>query len=258
MVTMSAAVILDRWELPEATLVAALLARHAALPEPVAAKLARRAGPIVWENAPPASAQALAEALSSSGHPARVIAQSRVAAPSTARRVHVLALDGEHLGVQLKYSGPPEWVAWNDVLAISAGAFQKESKKTEVVETTLSHGMVVVDERVQIDIARDLVVEVFAHPLADRGRLLHIRLHSQEVNYAQTMGGTIHESWREKFTLLVAKLGLRAEAALVSPQTEALVASGMQPQNCTVYPYFADEEEFAAHNRWLLTRRNAG
>jgi hypothetical protein len=169
----------------------------------------------------------------------------------------VLALDDQHLGVQLKYSGPPEWVAWNDVLAISAGAFKKETKKTEVVETMIGHGQMIVDERVQIDIARDLVVELFALPLADRTRTLHIRLHSQEVNYAQTMGGTIHESWREKFALLVAKLGLRAEGALVSPQTEALVASGMHPQNCTVNPYFADEAEFAAHNRWLLTRRNA-
>jgi hypothetical protein len=252
---MSAAVILERWELPEAALVAALLAQHAGLPEPVAAKLARRSGAIVWENAPPNQAAALAGALSAAGFPARVIAQSQVAAPSTARRVHVLALDGEHLGVQLKYSGPPEWVAWNDVLAISAGAFKKETKKTEVVETMIGHGQVVVDERVQIDIARDLVVELFVLPLADRARILHIRLHSQEVNYAQTMGGTIHESWREKFALLVAKLGLRAEAALISPQTEALVASGMQPQNCTVNPYFATEEDFAAHNRWLLTRR---
>lgn len=255
---MSSAVILDRWELPERTLVAGLLAQHAGMPEPVAAKLARRAAGIVWENAPPESAAAVSAALTTSGFPTRVVPQAAVAASSTARRVHVLALDGEHLGVQLKYSGPLEPVAWSDVLAISAGAFKIESRKTEVVETVLGHGQVIVDERVQVDIARDLVVELFALPLENRSQLLHLRLHSQEVNYAKCVGGTIHESWREKFCLLVAKLGLRSESALVSPQTEALVACGMQPQNCAVYPYFADEEEFAAHNRWLLTRKGAG
>jgi hypothetical protein len=255
---MSSAVILDRWELPERTLVAGLLAQHAGLPEPVAAKLAKRAAGIVWENAPPEAAGALAAALTASGFASRVVPQAAIAAPSTARRVHVLALDGEHLGVQLKYSGPLEQVAWSDVLAISAGAFKIESKKTEVVETVIGHGQVIVDERVQVDIARDLVVELFALPLENRSQLLHIRLHSQEVNYAKCVGGTIHESWREKFCLLVAKLGLRSESALVSPQTEALVACGMQPQNCAVYPYFADEEEFAAHNRWLLTRKGTG
>jgi hypothetical protein len=202
---------------------------------------------------------ALAGALTASGFPAQMVAQSHVAAPSTPRRVHVLVLDGEHLGVQLRYSGPPEWVAWNDVLAISAGAFKTESKQTELVQMTVPlAGMpTITQERVQVEIARDLVVEFFGLPLADRSRVLHVRLHCQEVNYAQTMGGTIHESWREKFSRLVAKLGLRAERALVSEQTEALVASGMQPQNCDVYPYFADEEEFAAHNRWLLTRKRS-
>ena len=252
---MSAAVMLDRWELPERPLVAALLVQHAGLPQPVALKLARSAAGIVWENAPPPAAQAVAAALTGSGFPARAIAQSQVAAPSSPRRVHVLAMDGEHLGVQLRYSGPPEWVAWTDVLAISAGAFKTETKKTEVVETVLPGRAVITQELMQVDIARDLVVEFFALPLADRSRVLHVRVHAQEVNYAQTLGGTIHESWREKFSLLVAKLGLRAEKALLSPQTEALVASGMQPQNCAVYPYFADDEEFAAHNRWLLTRR---
>jgi hypothetical protein len=255
---MSFAVILDRWELPERTLVASLLSQHAGLPEPVAAKLARRAAGIVWENGSLEAAKALAAAMTATGFPARAVPQSVVAGPSTARRVHVLALEGERLGVQLKYSGPLDAVAWSDVLAISAGAFKIESKKTEVVETVVGRGVVIVDERVQVDIARDLVVELFALPLADRSQLLHIRLHSQEVNYAKCVGGTIHESWREKFCLLVAKLGLRSEAAVLSPQTEALVACGMQPQNCAVYPYFADEEEFAAHNRWLLTRKRAG
>lgn len=256
---MSHAVVLDQWQLPEPSLVANLLAQQGGLPPPVAQKLAQRAAGIVWENAPPATAQALVKGLAAHGYPARVIAQSHVPAASSPRRVHVLALDGEHLGVQLRYSGPPEWIAWNDVLAISAGAFKTVSTTTETTQVKLAQGMIVMeDQQVHVDIARDLVVEFFALPLADRSRLLHIRLHSQEVNYAQTMGGTIHESWREKFSLLVAKLGLRAEQALVSPQTEALVACGMHPQQSAINPYFENEEEFAAHNRWLLARKRAG
>jgi hypothetical protein len=254
---MSAAVLLERWELPDKTLVASLLVQHGGLPQPVAQKLARAGAGIVWENAPPEAAMAVAAALTASGYPASMVAQSLVPPPSSARRVHVLALESEHLGVQLRYSGPPEWVAWNDVLAISAGAFKTETKKTEVVETVLPGRAMISQELIQIDIARDLIVEFFGLTLADRSRMLHVRLHCQEVNYAQTLGGTIHESWRDKFALLVARLGLRAERALVSPQTEALVASGMQPQNCSVYPYFASEEEFAAHNQWLLARRRA-
>jgi hypothetical protein len=37
-----------------------------------------------------------------------------------------------------------------------------------------------------------------------------------------------------------------------------LVACGMQPQHCAVNPYFDGDEEFAAHNRWLLARKRAG
>jgi hypothetical protein len=256
---MSHAVVLDHWQLPERSLVENLLAQQGGVPPPVAQKLAGRATGLVWENAPPAAAPAMAAALTASGYPARVIPQSCVPGPSTPRRVHVLVLDADKLGVQLRYSGPPEWVAWNDVLAVSAGAFKTVTTTTETSQLKLAQGMIVVDDQqVHVDIARDLVVELFAVPLADRTGLLHVRLHSQEVNYAQTVGGTIHESWREKFCLLVAKLGLRAEAALLSPQTEALVACGMLPQNCPVNPYFDGEEEFAAHNRWLLARKRAG
>jgi hypothetical protein len=256
---MSHAVILERWQRPTDSLLVDLFARHGGLPPPVAKKLAERASGIVWENAPRPSADAIVAGLRELGFPAQVIAQSHIPPPSSPRRVHLLALDDEHLGVQLRYTGPLDAIAWNDVLTISAGAFQSEKSTTKTTVTTLSHGMVVVtDEHVQVDIARDLVVELFALPLADRTQLLHIRLHSQEVNYAQSMGGTIQESWREKFSMLVAKLGLRAEQALVSEQTEALVASGMHPQLCTTYPYFESEAEFASHNRWLLARKRAG
>jgi hypothetical protein len=248
------AVLLDRFELPERSLVAAFLVQHAALPQPVADKLSRRATAIVWENAPGPAAGAVAGALSAAGKPARVVPQRLVPQETTPRRVHTLQLDGEQLGFQLKYSGPPEWVAPSDVLVISAGAFKTQTRKTEQTETYLMHGEVIRDERVQIDIARSVIADLFAVPAADRTAMLHVRLNSQEVNYAQTLGGTIHESWREKFSVLIAKLGLRAERALVSPQTEALLAAGMMPESCALDPYFNSDEEFAAYTRWLLCR----
>jgi hypothetical protein len=142
------AVALDRFPLPERGLVASVLAQHAGLPEPVAAKLAQRATGIVWENAPPAAADAVARALAAQGFPARPIAQSCVPTIGLPRRVHVLQLDGEHLGIPLKYNGPPELVAWNDVLVISCGAFQTETTRTIETQTHLIHGEVVSDERV--------------------------------------------------------------------------------------------------------------
>ena len=252
------AVALDRFPLPEQQLVASILAQHAGLPEPVAAKLAQRATGIVWENAPPAAASVVARALAAQGFPARPIEQSCVPTIGVPRRVHMLQLDGEHLGIPLKYNGPPELVAWNDVLVISCGAFQTETTRTIETQTHLIHGEVVSDERVQVEVTRNIAAELFAVPLADRTRLLHVRLSSHEFNYALTLGSTIHESWREKFAVLVAKLGLRAERALISPQTEALLAAGMSPQNCDVNCYFDSDDEFAAYNRWLVARARAG
>jgi hypothetical protein len=125
------AVILDQFRgesptagvLPDRGVLAAILSQHAGMPPPVANKLAERATAIVWENAPAAAAAAVTKALTAAGHPARAIAQSHVLDIAAPRRVHVLSLDGEHLGVQLKYNGPPEPVAWDDVLVISAGVF---------------------------------------------------------------------------------------------------------------------------------------
>lgn len=252
------AVIVDRYPLPDQGLVAAVLASHGGLPDPVAAKLAPRTGGIAWENAPPAAATAVAKALTAQGHPARTIDQGCVPTLGQPRRVHVLKLDGEHLGIQLKYSGPPELVAWSDVLVLSCGAFENESSRTVTSETYLMDGTVVSDERVQVDVTRNIAAELFAVPLADRSRLIHVRLSSHEFNYALTLGGTIHEGWREKFALLVAKLGLRAERSLVSPQTESLLAAGMSPQNCTLNCYFESDDAFAAYNRWLVSRAQAG
>lgn len=252
------AVALDRYPLPERELVASILAQHAGLPEPVATKLAQRATGIVWENAPPDAAEAVARAFAAQGFPARAIAQTCIPTLGVPRRVHVLQLGGEHLGIPLKYNGPPELVAWNDVLVISCGAFQIETTRTIESETQLINGEVVSDERVQVDVTRNIAGDLFAVPLADRSRLLHVRLSSHEFNYALTLGSTIHESWREKFAVLVAKLGLRAERALISPQTEALLEAGMMPQNCAVNCYFDSDGQFAAYNRWLVARQRAG
>jgi hypothetical protein len=252
------AVALERYPLPERGLVTSVLTQHAGLPEPVAAKLAQRATGIVWENAPHAAAEAVAKSLSAQGYPSRIIPQTCVPTIGLPRRVAALKLDGEHLGIPLKYNGPPEWVAWNDVLVVSCGTFQTEKRQTIETQTHLIHGEIVSDQRVQVDVTRNIVADLFAVPLADRSQLLHVRLSSHEFNYALTLGGTIHEGWREKFAVLVAKLGLRAERALISPQTEALPATGMSPQNCTVNCYFDSDEEFAAYNRWLVARQRAG
>ena len=252
------AVVVDRYPPPEEAVVAAVLAEHAGLPPPVAKKLAGRARGIVWENAPLAAAQSVSQSLTKQGFPAQPIAQNCVPTLGQPRRVHVLKLDGEHLGIQLRYNGPPEWVAWNDVLVISCGAFQHETTRAVETETRLVDGVIVKDERIQVDLTRQIVADVFLVPLADRSQLLHVRLVSHEFNYALTFGGTIHEGWREKFALLVAKLGLRAERAVVSRETEALLACGMSPQHCAINCYFDSDEQFAAYNRWLVARARAG
>ena len=76
-----------------------------------------------------------------SGLAARVVPQELVVPKMNPRRVHILQLDGEALGVQLKYSGPPEWIAWRDVLVLSAGAIKTQTAKTEAHEIVTPRGL---------------------------------------------------------------------------------------------------------------------
>jgi hypothetical protein len=251
------AVIFERYKFAEPALVAAVLQQQAGAPLPLAMKLAKRGGGIPLENATLEQAEAIAAGLGAAGHGARVVPQEKVPPATAPRRVHVLALDGDALGVHLKYSGPPEWIEWRDVLVISAGVLKTETVTTITHESRDMQGIVHLDQRTQVDLQRNVVAELFADA-AHGTRLVHIRLSCHEVNYAKTLGATIHETWREKFSLLLAKLGLKCERALISPQTEALLAAGMVPSDAALDPYFASDEEFAAYNRWLLCRQRLG
>jgi len=251
----TSAVLVDSGELPPPEVLAEAFERCAAFPRPVALRLAQRAKWFLWEDAPAAAAQALGQGLSAAGYATRVVPQGAIVAPSNPRRVHVLKIEGDVLGVQLKYTGPPTWIAWTDVLVLSAGAIRSETTRRETTEVQLLDGERIVDTRLQTDIERAILTDIYA--LA-AGELLYLRLNCHEVNYAQTIGGSIKEGWREKFSLLLARLGLRASAALVSPQTEALLAAGMVPDAAVPSPYFAGEEEFAQYNRWLVTRKRLG
>jgi hypothetical protein len=256
--TMAAcAAIFERYKFAEPAVVAAVLLQHAGAPPAMAMKLAKLGGGIPLENAPAPQAEAVATALAAAGHPARVIPQEKVPPRTMPRRVHVLTLDGDALGLQLKYSGPPEWIEWRDVLVISAGAITKETVKTITHETRDMHGGLHLDQRTQVDLQRQVIAELYADS-AHGTRLVHIRLSCHEVNYAKTLGATIHETWREKFSVLLAKLGMKSERASISPQTEALLAAGMVPSDAALDPYFATEDDFAAYNRWLLCRHRLG
>ena len=251
----TSAVLIDSSEPPPADVLAEAFERCAGFPRPVALRLSQRAKWFLWENAPAAAAQALGQGLSAAGYPARVVPQGAVVAASNPRRVHVLKLDGDALGVQLKYTGPPTWIAWHDVLVLSAGAIRSETTKRETTELQLLNGERIVDTRLQTDIERAILADIYA--LA-AGELLYLRLNCHEVNYAQTTGGSIKEGWREKFSLLLARLGLRATSAVISPETEALLAAGMVPDAAAPSPYFTGEEDFAQYNRWLVTRKRLG
>jgi hypothetical protein len=219
-------------------------------------RLAGRARWIVWEDAPEASALAVASGLSSAGYRVTVVRQGDVVPSLTPRRVHVIKPEAEALGLQLKYTGPLERIAWPNVLVLSAGAIREEKTKTEHVEVDLGRQGKYIEKRTKVDITRTVLADLYAN--AQNGSLLYVRLHCQEVNYAKSIGATVHDSWREKFAALLARLGLRATSAAISPQTEALLAAGMVPDACTTSAYFADEDEFALYNRWLATRKRLG
>jgi hypothetical protein len=48
---------------------------------------------------------------------------------------------------------------------------------------------------------------------------------------------------------------LKATAALVSPETESLLAAGLMPDAAGLNPYFAGDSDFTQYNRWLATRK---
>src|SRR5262245_15838165 len=232
------AVLLERGgDLPPPELLAEIFERQAGFPRAAAQRLAARARWFLWENAPAEAAQALAEGLSASGYPARAVPQGAVVPPTNPRRVHVLSLQEGALGVQLKYTGPLTWIPWNEVLVLSAAAIKSETRTTEVQETVVARGHVVVDTRVQVDLERAILADIYATS-PSLGELLCLRLNSREVNYAQTIGASINESWRDKFSLILARLGLRATSALISPQTESLLAAGLIPDAAALNPYF--------------------
>jgi hypothetical protein len=252
----TAAVLLDAREPPPLEVAAAIFEQAGGFPRPAALRLAQRARWFAWENAPTQAAAAVCRGLVEAGYSARVVAQHDLVPQAAPRRVHVLQLDEAALGVQLKYTGPPEWIPWANVLVLSAGAIKTETTKTEVHETVTAHGQLLVDSRVQVDISRTILADVYA--LGTGGGLHYFRLNSHEVNYAQTIGGSIQEGWREKFALLLARLGLKATAALISPETESLLAAGLIPDAASPSPYFAGESDFAQYNRWLATRQRLG
>lgn len=254
---MTHAVLLEEYRPVPSPLLMAILEQQLKMPRQMAAKLSKTPSGHPIENVPEPQAKLIAEAITAGGHPARVIPQNQVVPATTPRRVHVLDLDGEMLGIQLRYSGAPEWVRWDDVLVLSCGAIRTETTKKEVVETAIARMGTITQEIYHTDITRNLLLEMFA-VAAQSKQLLHVRLQCHEVNYAKTLGGTIHESWREKFAVLVAKLGLKSNNALISPQTEAMLAAGMVPASCQVNPYFDTEQDFVAYNRWLLNRQRLG
>ena len=252
----SAILVNDGQALPPVPLLTTIFEQQVSLPRPVAMRLAGRARWIVWEDAPHTSAQAVADGLSSAGYRVAVVAQSDVVPTLTPRRVHIVKPEVEALGLQLKYSGPLEHIAWPDVLVLSAGAIREEKTKTEHVEVDLGRQGKYIETRTKVDITRTILADLYVTTAS--GSLLYVRLHCQEVNYAQSIGASAHESWRDKFAVLVARLGLCATSAAISPQTEALLAAGMVPDACTTSAYFADEDEFAIYNRWLATRKRLG
>ncbi|MDX1946915.1 MAG: hypothetical protein SFU86_16050 [Pirellulaceae bacterium] len=249
------AVILEQSPPPPPAVLIDLLQRQG-IPKPVAQKLARQSGEIVWEHAEAEPAAALAGALSNCGHPARVVSQADVPPVTRPRRVPRLDLDEPRLGIFVGYGDEPVWFAWEQVLVLSAGVFKSEKIESRAEEVRNVEGMLVgMERRVKVELERRIVADLFA----DEGtELRHFRLQSHELNYSQTMGGTALQSWREKFTLVLARLALRSAQALISPQTEALLAAGLIAADCQVDPYFEDDERFAAHNRWLVLRHRLG
>ena len=227
------AVALDRYPLPERGLVASILVQHAGLPEPVAAKLAQRAAGIVWENAPQAAAEQWPRHSRHKVFRSRTIPQTLRPNDwaSAARRV-LSSSDGEHLGIPLKYNGPPEvgCVERRAGRLVRSVPDRKEAddRNPDASDPWRNRERPAGAGRCDAKHRGRSVRGSPGRSLAALARAAS----SHEFNYALTLGGTIHESWREKFAVLVAKLGLRAERALISPQTEALLAAGMTPQNC--------------------------
>jgi hypothetical protein len=243
-----------------------------------AVHLARQGRGLLVEDLSAAQAQALQAALAQAGYPTEVIAQEHVIRLGKAQRVRQLDIADHGLTVSFGYHEETEVLPWEGILLLAAGEIVKieVQQKTQpgrrprfsgllgmgaLVSPLAFKAYMVAAKAYQDATARPVSTErrAVTHQLADvfattrAGEYRHLRLNSRDLLYESILGAERLDQYRDNFRLVLAKLGTRAQQAMISPETQALVAGPDAAANSSD-PYFGEEAEFDHYNRWLLQR----
>ena len=252
------AVILDAYSAPPTEKLAILFQAVCGWPRTDAMTRAARARGIVAERLPHITAQRLQEALQNLGFSAAVIDQRNVLPKVRARRVQLLLPEREQLGVRWTLTAKPQWYRWADVAVVSAGVVFHEDRE-QVIETEAvehlwpRHAMELRTEIKHRDTSRDIAMATISLG-SSLANMEHLRIRAPEVEYSTVFGEASRPSALENFCLLLARVGLGASQALITPETVELISAANASPRLPKEPRFASETDFDDYQRWLLVR----
>jgi hypothetical protein len=198
-------------------------------------------------------AGAVCQILRSHQYAVRAVPVEKLPSPAKGRTLRWLEITDEHLGLPVGYQGDVQRVPWPCVFVISAG--QVSEVKEQQVETVKPdyHHLPVTEVQTRRRSERVHVAELYA--VSTAGEFLHVRLPAHEMNYDRTLGRRPDAGYFEKYLEVLDQLTARSAAALVSPETLALLRE--RRQNYESFDgdsqELIDERQFSQYNRWLLT-----
>ncbi len=253
------AVILEAFDPPPPEKLSALFQMLLGLPKLDANQKAGRVRGIVAEDLPEDMAKRLQLALGNLKFSARPVPQIHVPEAVRGRRVQLLSIEPQQLGVRWTITGPLQFYAWTDVLVISAGVVFHRSEE-QFLHTTLHrkpigsrYGPQETTEVKKRDISRDIAIA--AVTLRTLSGLETMRLRAPELEYGTMFGEeNLRPSPLQNFCLLLARLGTHATAAHVTEETIELMAAAHASPRLPRSPRFESEEEFDSYQRWLVVK----
>jgi hypothetical protein len=209
----------------------------------------RLAGPIAGQ---------LATALTKAGMTASIVLQSAMPQTVRGRRVNLLLPEADRLGIRWTLTSQPQWHPWHEVLVMSAGVVFHEAKEQVIRSEAVTHywprhAVELRTEVTQRDASRDLAMAAISLGTSPQA-MQHLRIRAPEVEYATIFGDDVQPSSLQNFCLLLARIGLRATGASITPETMALIEAGHTSPRLPSNPRFAREDDFDDYQRWLVAR----
>jgi hypothetical protein len=192
--------------------------------------------------------------------------------------VRIVELGEAAFGVVWGFTGEPQRIPWDRIVLISAGGVHEvHETRTAAAVTRRGPGVFAIAAGLLGGISLGVLVhnlrqdaftrggpagqvsqQSWPHPIADvfaagdGPEYLHIRLRSRDLYYDKILGDDYRPDYFSNFRLVLARIGMRATGAMVSPETQVLLAAEGARAAEKSDAWFGEESEFTQYNRWLL------